>query len=650
MDRAAVRAVRSTRAAATESLFPMPITFVKRRLLAGFVWLCLVAAPAAAQQPGTVPPVTRIVQPVPAPAGGVVSAVPDAAWPPADAASAPPPHATSRPMAPPTQRSLLPPEMGEFERLATEANNARPVLRFGSALRRAPEPGIGMPPETPARVPPQYVVQVGDEVTVTLWGSVDAEWRLRVDRAGRISLPRVGPLPVAGAEAGNLEALLRARFERVFRGFELSAAVTEVSPARIQFSGFVERPGAYVVPGLSTISNALALAQGPSAGGSFRRIRLLRNGAEVVVFDLYAVLASADRGADRLLQPGDVLHVEPVGPQVAVLGSVNRPAVFEFLPGETVADALRLAGGLSTVADASRLSVEKLRDRAGIGARELALPRDAREPLADGDLLRALSQVEAALPVQGRNRRVRVEGEVMRPGDYLLQPDATLVDAVAAAGGPTAAAFLFGTELRRERVRLAQQANYERALQELETEVTRTAAARNLRDESAPTGNDLATRQLLNSLRARRPEGRLVLDIEPDAGTLPPLALEDGDTVRLPPRSQGIGVFGSVFNAGNFAHQQGRDLGAYVRRAGGPTGGADYASAFVVRANGSVWSARQGGWWNGVARFEELAALPGDTVFVPERLDRTTLVQGAKDWTQIFYNFGVGLAALLAIK
>jgi protein involved in polysaccharide export with SLBB domain len=568
---------------------------------------------------------------------------------PADAASAP----AARPAPSLPLRPAQPPEMGEFERLATEANAGRPVQRFGSSLRRADGFGPGLaahlPPETPARVPPGYIVQVGDEVTVSLWGGVEAEWRLRVDRGGRLSLPRVGPLAVAGVEAGGLEPMLRSRLERIFKGFELAAAVTEISPLRIQITGFVERPGAYVVPGLSTISAALAQAQGPAAGGSYRRIRLLRNGQTVVLFDLYAVLADAQRSADRLLQPGDVLHVEAVGPQVAMLGSVNRPAVFEVLPGETVADALRLAGGYSSVADGTRLSLERLRDRRGVGAVELRWPGDAAAPLNDGDLLRALSQVDAALPTQGRNKRVRIEGEVLNPGDYLLPPTATLADALVAAGGPTAAAFLFGTELRRERVRLAQQANYDRALQELEAEISRAAAARNPRDDS-PQPSDAGARQLLSTLRARRPEGRLVLDVSPDSAALPALPLEDGDQLRLPPRTQAVGVFGSVFNAGSFVHRDGQDLGDYLRRAGGATGGADYASAFVIRANGSVASARQGGWWNGVSLFEQQPALPGDTVYVPEKLDRTTFVQGAKDWTQILYQLGVGVAALLTIK
>ncbi len=510
--------------------------------------------------------------------------------------------------------------------------------------------GLELPPapETPARVPPTYVLQVGDEIAVTLWGSVDADWRVRIDRSGRAVLPRVGPVPLAGATAAELDGRVRARLERVFRGFEASVAVTDVSSIRVHLTGFVERPGEIVVPGLTTISQALMLAQGPSAGGSWRRIRLLRDDRTEAVFDLYALLASGSRRDNRLLQPGDVLYVESAGPQVALLGSVNRPAVFEFLPGDTVADVLRMAGGLSTVAARDRLQLERLGNRVGVGAVQLSLPEDASTPLADGDVLRAISLVDTALPTLGRNKRVRVDGEVLRPGDYLLSPQATLADALAAAGGATPQAFLFGSELRRESVRVVQEQNFERALQEAEAELARSTAARAGRDDGA--ANDAAARQLLARLRARKPEGRMVLDLTPDAGALPPMPLEDLDQLRVPGRSRSIGVYGSVYSVGSFVHDGSRRLGDYLQRAGGPTAAADYRGVFVVRANGSVLSARQAGWWTGTERFEAEPALPGDTVFVPELADKTTWLQAAKDWTQILYQFGLGIAGLRALR
>lgn len=543
---------------------------------------------------------------------------------------------------PPVLRAPTP-----FERLATEANGGQRVWRFGAEPRL---PGLPLPAsEGDTRVPPDYPVQVGDELAVNVWGSIDGDWRLAVDRAGRIVLPRVGPVQVEGVPAGELPSLLRGRLERVFRGFELAVAVREVGPIRIQITGFVEQPGDRVLPGLSTVSRALARAGVLPAGGSLRQVRLQRGGQTIASFDLYALLAEGERRDDRWLLGGDVLHVAAIGPQAAVLGSVNRPAVFEVRPGQTLAELLQLAGGFSSVADRRGLQLERLGERGGTGVVFLEWPRDAAMPLADGDIVRVLSQVEAARPTQLRNKRVRVEGEVLRPGDHLLPPDATLADAVAAAGGMTGAAFAYGTELRRERVRLLQEANYLRALQELEAEVTRLATTRGAGTES-PQAQESALRQLLARLRARRPEGRLVLDLAPGARELPPLALEDGDLVHVPPRSQSVGVFGSVFNAGSFVHDERRTLGDYLARAGGPTDAAEADSVFVVRANGSVVSARQGGWWSGRSDFEAQGALPGDTVFVPERLDRVTFVQGAKDWTQILYQLGVGLAALLTIR
>jgi hypothetical protein len=95
----------------------------------------------------------------------------------------------------------------------------------------------------------------------------------------------------------------------------------------------------------------------------------------------------------------------------------------------------------------------------------------------------------------------------------------------------------------------------------------------------------------------------------------------------------------------------GNSLEDILKLAGGPTRGADSASTFVLRANGSVISARQSssGWFGG-STLSNLAALPGDTVFVPEELNKTSFMQEAKDWTQILYQFGLGAAALKTLR
>jgi len=119
----------------------------------------------------------------------------------------------------------------------------------------------------------------------------------------------------------------------------------------------------------------------------------------------------------------------------------------------------------------------------------------------------------------------------------------------------------------------------------------------------------------------------------------------------VPPRPSSVGVFGSVFNGGNYLYGEGRQLEDYLNLAGGPTKGADASSAFVIRANGSVVSGQQQSgskWFSRGSALAGLKAEPGDTVFVPEEINKTTFIQGAKDWTQILYQFGLGIAGIVA--
>lgn len=525
------------------------------------------------------------------------------------------------------------------------------IRRFGADfVNRADDTSAA---EDNPLVPPDYLIKPGDEVVITLWGSVDAEVRAMVDRSGRIAIPRVGPIFVSGVRYADLSDTISKRVGQVFRNFELSASLGRLRGLRVFVTGYVSRPGAYSVSSLSTLTAALTQSGGPTAAGSFRTVTLRRDGKVLAVFDLYDFLLKGDRSADRVLQPDDVIQVGPVGPQVALIGSINQPGIFEMKFGETVKDVLAMAGSFSALADRSRLTLERLADRSDVRIREIALPANESDTLTHGDVVRAFSAVDTSLPIQRQNKRVRIDGEVQRPGEYVLPPNSSIADAMRVARGLTPEAFLFGAEFSRESVRATQQENYERALRDLETEFTRAATTQrtsNADEAAAASARGSSSTRLIERLRAIKPTGRVVLQMQPGQPELPDLALEDGDRIYIPPRATTIGVFGSVFNGGSYLYNEGRMVEDYLRLAGGPTRGADAESAFLIRANGSVISGLQSsGFWRS-GGLKGIAAMPGDTIFVPEEINKTTFVQNVKDWTQILYQLGIGLAAVSTFR
>jgi len=547
---------------------------------------------------------------------------------------------------------------GEFELYVQRLTNNRTVRRFGANLvLDAPlDRSSLLLPEAEPQVPADYRLGPGDELLVSIWGSVDADLRLRVDRAGRINIPRIGALGVAGMTLAEATSAIDRQGRRTFKAFEVSVSLSELRQIRVFVTGFAQRPGTYTVSSLATLSGVLlSRAGGPAAAGSFRQIELRRAGRVHARLDLYDLMLFGKQEADHGLQPEDVIHVGPIGRQVAVIGSVNKPAIFELGQSEKLADILQMAGGLNSVADRSRVAVERLTERNSRRIQELRMPEDAGASLDAGDVVRAFSAIDVTLPLERQNKRVRIEGEVQRPGSYILPPGSSIADALKAAGGLTSAAYLYGAEFYRETVRQNQQTNYDRALRDLELELSRRANAVTTRtgeEASAQAQQQLAAERFLARLREAKPTGRVVLQLPPGAAELPALALEDGDRLLIPSKPTTVGVFGSVFNTGSYLYSEGRRVDDYLRLAGSPTRGADRQSIFVIRANGSVISAQQqaGTWFTtGSSKVEEQLALPGDTIFVPEEANKITFLQAAKDWTQVLYQLGLGLASIVAV-
>jgi protein involved in polysaccharide export with SLBB domain len=583
---------------------------------------------------------TRASTPSTAAAGQV--AIPETETPsfePAVIASSPPASAQAEPRrsaeAEATKRSEPPPP-SEFESYVSNVVG-KPLRRFGAELLIPAARDFASPSTT--AVPLDYRLNPGDELTLGLSGSVQtSDLHLTIDSEGRIFVPRVGAITVGGVRYGDVHDVIMRQVARQYRGFELDVTVSRLHGLTVYVTGFAVSPGAYTVGSLSTLVNAVLEAGGPAGGGSFRSIQLRRGGKLVSDFDLYDLLLKGDKSGDAVLQNGDVIYIAPAGEQVAVVGSVNHEAIFEVGPGETLYDAVLYAGGINTVADASRLMVlDSLREDDTAWQQISAADAQVRKARR-GDVIRVLSRVGIARPLQQQSVLVTISGEVAKPGRYYFSPGTRLSQLVDEAGGLTSEAFPYASVITRESVKLQQQESYDRALQDTEFLLTAQPATSVNRAELIQPANLELVRSIVQQLRDRKPNGRLVFDTPVTATTLPgDLILENYDTIYVPPRPVTVGVFGAVPTPASFAYHQGRKVGDYIRSAGGVQKLGDKGEIFVVRANGTVVSKGALG----------KPALPGDLIFVPIEADRGEFWARLRDITSTLFS---GVAAAASIK
>ena len=683
-------------------------------------------------------------------------------------------------------------------------------------FRRAPDT---FSPVNNVPVTPDYTIGPGDELLVHVWGQVEADQKVIVDRNGMINLPKVGQVSVVGVRYQNLSAHLKTAISRMFKNFELDVSLGKLRSIQVFVVGQAASPGNYTVSSLSTLVNAVFASGGPSAKGSMRHIQLKRSGKVVTEFDMYDLLLKGDKSKDVQLLSGDVIYIPSIGRMAAIAGSVNTPAIFELKDKETLSSLLNLAGGLTNVAAGQKVTVERIHERAvrkmdeflldsmglakqlqdgdlvtvrpisagfenavtlrgnvaGLHAgrhpwkeglritdiipnraalltdsywvkqnqstqtndiawfeqnkttempgkawfdknqnqnqnqnkimlanpadedaltlrgqvkskvaeinwdyaaierldrKELstklipfnlgkAMAGDADHNLAlqPGDLVTIFSKDDIQAPVAKRNNYVILGGELASPGLYQTLPGETLRQLVERVGGLSPQAYLIGTEFTREATRQIQQKRLDVMVVQMEAEVQRTATRRSsaaLSKEAADTAMSEAVAQeaLIAKMKKVKASGRIVLEIPEYAvelKNLPDLVLEDGDRVYIPSAPSTVSVMGTVYNQNAFIYKKGQTVSDYLNRAGGPTRDGDDSEIYLIRADGTVISKRQGGSIFGEGSLSGRKAMPGDTIIVPERLERYNLTKELKDWSQVFYQFAIGVASMNVI-
>ncbi|MGA3132811.1 MAG: SLBB domain-containing protein [Terracidiphilus sp.] len=262
-------------------------------------------------------------------------------------------------------------------------------------------------------VPMDYILGPGDELRIRVWGQVNFQSNLRVDRAGDVFLPQIGPVHIAGLHFSELDGHLRAAVGRIYHNFDLTADVGQIRAIQVYVSGQARRPGVYTVSSLSTLVDTLFASGGPSIEGSLRSIELRRDGAIVTRFDLYDLLIKGDKSKDAKLESGDVIFIPPVGSQAAMIGSVRNPGIYELLPQEPLSSLLADAGGVSSVAAEARVSIERIDEHHDRSAMEVAYDTNGLATvMTDGDLVRVYSIV----PLY--QKTVTIRGNTANPGRF----------------------------------------------------------------------------------------------------------------------------------------------------------------------------------------------------------------------------------------
>jgi protein involved in polysaccharide export with SLBB domain len=292
--------------------------------------------------------------------------------------------------------------------------------------------GTGNANELPMDLPvgPDYVLGVGDNIAVNMWGGRSDRLSLTIDRQGQIALPEAGTITLDGLTIAQAQSAIQKALSTQFQGEHVEISLGRLRTVRVYVVGDVQRPGAYDVSSMSTPLSALYAAGGPTSRGSLRILRQYRGTQVVRQIDLYDFLLHGVRSnTDRLL-PGDTILVPPVGPQVTVEGMVHRPAIYELNGETTLNQVLDLAGGVLISASLKQIDVARIEAHERRTMLNLQLPGDAdavKKEIA-GFQVQGGDDVVISQILPYNQQAVYLEGHVYRPGKYPYRDGMTIND------------------------------------------------------------------------------------------------------------------------------------------------------------------------------------------------------------------------------
>jgi protein involved in polysaccharide export with SLBB domain len=463
---------------------------------------------------------------------------------------------------------------------------------------------------------PDYVVQIGDVVSLRVWGGVTAETSQPVDTSGNIYLTGAGPIHVAGVRAGDLQRRVSEQLSKNFtQNVQVYAALEQSHQMGVFVSGFVQSPGRYAGAASDSVLDYLLRAGGidPSRG-SYRKIAIQRHGRTLANVDLYDFLLSGGLPAAPLRED-DTILVGKQNAMIAVGGAVRNNYLFEVTDPATAGhDIIALARPLPS---ATHAFVKGTRSGQPYAA-YMSIAELGSSQLFDQD------QVTFFADTPSTTVSVQVQGSRIGPSVLVADRTAILPDlldriAVDPRLADTKSIYILRTSAAAQQARAIQEA-IERLQKSLYYAVSATTGEAAIRASEA----QLIT-SYINTIRNVQPQGRIVVTDE--EGHALPIRLEDGDVIVIPERSQTVMVAGEVRLPQAVVFDSGLTARDYIARAGGLTERGRDDNLMIVRANGAL------------LLDADTKLKPGDELIVLPYID-TKDFQLFKDFLEVLFQAG----------
>ncbi|MDR2745653.1 MAG: polysaccharide biosynthesis/export family protein [Desulfovibrio sp.] len=463
----------------------------------------------------------------------------------------------------------------------------------------------------------------GDRVVIRLWGAAAVDDIFTVDPQGFLHLPQIGATHVAGLAPDKLAEDLRSKLAATGQeGTQVYVMPLDSRAVNVFVTGGVTKPGRYQGSAADSVLAFLDKAGGIDPDrGSYRAVRLMRNGAAAGTVDIYPFIRRGELAPLRL-QEGDTLVVPPKGPAVAATGAVRNPALFEFLKGQ--------ASGAALI---DLAQPEKKATHAAVSGTRNGAPYNTYVPvrdlahlaLEDGD------SVSFVADTTGGAMFIAVEGAVRGASRIPVRKGARLRDVQNFIAVDPERADLEAIHVKRKSVAARQKRAIADSLRRLEESVL-TASSASAEEAQIRAQEASMLSRFVERAKSVEPDGVVVLDNGKDSGDL---ALEDGDVIVIPPRSDVVLVSGEVMAPQAMLWSGKKDLDDYIKGAGGYSARADKDRVLIMRANGSV--SRDGG-----------GVKAGDQILVLPKVESKSM-QAVKDISQVLMQTAVSARAVLGL-